>query len=135
MVAEFEFGGVCPKCGGDRSIQVVRREGFACLYCGWRFYGGEEARPLGEGRMLRLRYLGASPRLTRLPPLAALMAPGTGTVAQSRLGLRIACPFCREDGALSVMDKRGPSLELWRCGVGHTLRLHRAGREEIVGWS
>ena len=135
MVAAAEFTGICPRCGGDLSSQVVKPERFACIYCGWRCYGSSGRRSPGEGRVLRLRYLGASPPLTRFPPLAALMAPGDGTEAQSRMGLRIACPLCRGAGVLSVMNRRGQSFERWRCGVGHRVRLHLAEREEIIGWS
>ena len=31
MVAAAEFTGICPRCGGDRSSQVVKPERFACL--------------------------------------------------------------------------------------------------------
>ena len=135
MVAVAEFTGTCLRCGGDRSSPVLWPERFACVYCGWRCYGDVRKLGSGEGRVLRLRYLGASPTLKSFPPLAALMVPGVGTVAQSRLGLRIACPLCRESGGLSVMYRYRRTLERWRCRDGHELRLHRMGREEFVGWS
>ena len=135
MVAVSPFERTCSRCGGDVSSQVLRPERFACVYCGWRDYADSPLRSNKEGRVLRLQYVGASPRLTQLPPLAALMVNGVGGVVESRLGLRIACPMCRQDGVLRVMEKCGRSLERWRCPVGHALRLHRVGQEEIVGWS
>ena len=135
MVAVAEFTGICARCGGDQSSHVMRPERFACIYCGWREYGSNGLNTSGEGQILRLRYLGTSPTLMRLPPLVALMIPGVGTVAQPRLGLRIACPLCREGEALTTMTRCGRSLERWQCAVGHQVRLHRVGREEIVGWS
>ena len=135
MVAVGEFTGICPRCGGDRSSQVVKPERFACIFCGWRCYGSSGRRRPGEGRVLRLRYLGTSPILTRFPPLAALIVPGDGTVVQPCMGLRIACPLCREAGVLSLMDRCGQSFERWRCGLGHRVKLHLVEREEVVGWS
>ena len=135
MVAEYQFEGACPRCGGDISAQVVRPEWFACIYCGWRHYADMPLRSRKEGRFLRLHYVGASPRLAHLPPLAALMVGGVGGEPESCIGLRIACPMCRQYGALSVMKGRGRSLDRWRCGVGHEVRLHRVDGEEIVGWS
>ena len=135
MVAAAEFTGICPRCGGDRSSQVVNPERFACIYCGWRCYGPSRKRRGSEGRVLRLRYLGSSMTLMRFPPLAALIVPGVGTVAQYRIGLRIACPLCREAGVLSVMESCSLTLRRWRCSVGHQVRLHLTEREEVVGWS
>ena len=135
MVAAAEFIGGCPRCGGGFSSQVVRPERFACVYCGWRRYGNLEKRQAGEGRALRLRYLGTSPTLSRFPALAALIVRGVGTVAQSLMVLRIACPMCREGGALTVMDRCGQSFERWSCALGHEVRLHRVERAEVVGWS
>lgn len=135
MVVAAESTGMCPRCGGDISTQVLRAERFACVYCGWRDYGEDAGVSWGEGRVLRLRYLGTNPQLVRFPPLAALMVPDDGTVVQPRLELRIACPHCRALDVLSVMDRCGWSLERWRCGGGHELRLHLVGREEVVGWS
>ncbi len=135
MVAEFRFEGACSRCGGDISAQVVGPEQFACIYCGWRHYADIPLRSVKEGRVLRLPYVGTSPRLAYLPPLAVVMVDGVGGEPESCIGLRIACPMCRQDGALSVMKGRDRSSERWRCGVGHVVRLHRIDREEIVGWS
>ena len=134
MVVAAEFTSRCSRCGGYISTQVLRPERFACVYCGWRDYGKDAEVSWGEGRVLRLRYLGENPRLMRFPPLAALMAPGVGMGAELSPELRIACPHCRDLDVLSVMDRCGGSLERWRCGVGHELRLHLVGWE-VIGWS
>ncbi len=135
MVAATEPASVCRRCGSDVSAQVLRPERFACIYCAWRDYGMWDKESWGEGRVLRLHYLGASPILMRLPPLTALMVPGGDTAAQSSLGLRIACPLCREMGVHRIMYERDRFQVRWRCRVRHELRLHRVGKEEVVGWS
>ena len=135
MVAASQFEGVCSRCGGDISAQVIRPERFACLICGWRHYADTPLRSTEEGRVLHLRYVGTSPWLAQLPPLAAVMVDGLGGIPELCLGLRIACPMCRRDGVLSVMKGRDRLLQRWRCRVGHEVRLHRVEHEEIVGWS
>ncbi len=135
MVAIANHVGSCPKCGGGLSLEVEQPERFACVYCGWREYGNFSLQTSGEGSVLRLRYLGASSRLMRFPPLLVVMGAGAGRAARSRLELRIACPLCRVEGVLRVMKRWREAPERWRCDVGHEVRLHRVGREEIVGWS
>ena len=135
MVAASHFEGVCSRCGGDISAQVVRPERFACIYCGWRHYADMPLHSQKEGRVLRLHYVGTSPGFAQLLPLAAVMVDDVESIPEFCLGLRIACPMCRRDGVLSVMQERDRLLERWRCGVGHEVRLHRVNHEEIVGWS
>ncbi len=58
MVVAAEFTSRCSRCGGYISTRVLRPERFACVYCGWRDYGKDAEVSQGEGRVLRLRYLG-----------------------------------------------------------------------------